>query len=84
MKIIEINETTGNVSSILDCNDNIKLENLRLVDSIPTFFPEEGYSSGTLKYSEEEGLYWEPIKDTPIEEQYITSSELMSMIEEVL
>lgn len=84
MKIIEINETTGNVLSILDCNDNIKLENLRLVDSIPTFFPEEGYSSGTLKYNEEDGLYWEPVKDTPIEEQYITSSELMSMIEEVL
>ena len=45
---------------------------------------EEGYSSGTLKYSEEEGLYWEPVKDIPVEEQYITSSELMSMIEEVL
>ena len=83
MKIIEINET-GNIVSMLDCNDNIKLENLRLVDSVPTFFPEEGYSSGTLKYNEEEGLYWELVKDTPIEEQYITSSELMSMIEEVL
>ena len=83
MKIIEI-DGNNNVVFITDCNDNSKIENFRIIDNIPNFYPTEGYSSGKLKYTDEKGIYWEPVEDVPEEEKMISSSELLNMIEEVL
>jgi hypothetical protein len=56
------------------------MENITLVDSIPTFEPKEGFN-GILKYNEN-GLYWD-YESVPISDE-ISSDELQSMIEEVL
>jgi hypothetical protein len=58
MKIIQfVNDT---VVDIINVREDATADTIAIVDSIPTFEPKEGYN-GVLKYSAENGLYWEYI-----------------------
>ena len=57
MNIIRVNET-NNVVEIISCSDEMNIDNIKFVTSIPSFEHREGFS-GALKYDEDKGLYWE-------------------------
>jgi hypothetical protein len=78
MKLIQ--HINGVVVDILNVRDDIAIDRITLVDSIPVFEPREGYN-GVLKYGEN-GLYWD-YEAAPVNDE-IPSEELQTMIEEVL
>ena len=55
MKIIQY--VNGTVIDILNAREDVTNDNIAVVDSIPSFEPQEGYN-GILKYGEN-GLYWD-------------------------
>lgn len=78
MKLIQ--HTNGIVVDILNIKNDATMENIILVDSIPTFEPKEGYN-GILKYNEN-ALYWD-YEAVPVSDE-ISDEEFTQMIEEVL
>lgn len=78
MKLIQ--HINGVVVDILNVRDDVTMETVALVDSIPVFESKEGYN-GILKYGEN-GLYWD-YEAVPVNDE-IPSEELQTMIEEVL
>ena len=56
MKLIQ--HINGVVVDILNVRSDATIENIAVISEIPTFEPREGYN-GVLKYSEENGLYWD-------------------------
>lgn len=81
MKIIQLKDSV--IVDILNAKDDITLENIMIVNDIPQYEPKEGYS-GELRYSSENELYWEYIKNPPEEEQEVSPEELAEMIDEVM
>lgn len=50
---------------VIDCRSvsfDITADNLAVIDTVPPFVPRDGFS-GTLCYSETEGLYWEYVEN---------------------
>lgn len=78
MKIIH--HINDEVVDILNARDDITVESIAVVDSIPAFEPKEGFN-GVLKYGED-GLYWEYVEAPVIDE--ISDKEFVEMIEEAL
>jgi hypothetical protein len=79
MKLIQyINDV---VVDILNVRADTTIENIILVDSIPVFEHREGFN-GILKYSAENGLYWD-YEEVVISDE-IPADELQTMLEEVL
>lgn len=81
MKIIQTKD--GVVVDIINARNDITLDTIAIVDSIPMFKPRDGFS-GVLKYDIENGVYWEYVANPTDDEQEISSSELARMVEEVL
>ena len=81
--MIIIQHKDNKVVDILRAREDATIDNIAVVESIPTFEPKEGYS-GELRYSAETGLYWEYIEHPPIDEQEISNAEFGKMVEEVL
>ena len=81
--MIIIQHNNGAVIDIIKARSDVSLENIVVADSIPTFEKREGYS-GLLKYDAEQGLYWEYVANPSAEAEEIPSSELQTMLEEVL
>lgn len=78
MKLIQ--HINGVVVDILNVRDDATIENIALVDDIPTFEPKEGYN-GILKYGDS-GLYWD-YEEASVNNE-IPAEELQTLIEEVL
>jgi hypothetical protein len=79
MKIIQFID--GIVVDILNAREDITADTIAIADSIPTFEPREGFN-GILKYSNENGLYWDYVEIETNNE--ITDEEFINMIEEVM
>lgn len=79
MKIIQ--HINGTVVDIINSRNDATIENIVVVENIPTYESKEGYS-GELKYSVENGLYWDYVQN-PIDNE-IPAEEFQSMLEEVL
>ena len=56
MKLIQ--HINGVVVDILNVRSDAMIESIAIVSEIPAFEHREGYN-GVLKYSEENGLYWD-------------------------
>ena len=74
MKIVQ--HVDGVVVDIRNARDDMTIENVALVESIPSFEPKEGFN-GVLMYGET-GLYWDyveapVIEDEATEEDYIAA-----------
>lgn len=57
MKLIQYNEE-NKVIGIIELRNDATVDNTVLVETIPEYIAKEGFS-GILKYSPEQGLYWE-------------------------
>lgn len=79
MKLIQ--HINGVVVDILNARNDTIIENIVLVDSIPTFEPREGFN-GILKYSAETDLYWDYEAVSVTDE--ISAEEFKEMVEEAL
>ena len=79
MKLIQYKNDI--VVDILNIREDTTIENIAIVNTIPSFEPKEGYN-GILKYTTENGLYWD-YEEVPANDE-ISSDEFQSMIEEVL
>lgn len=75
MKIIQ--HINGVVVDILNARIDATIENITVVNELPIFEPREGFN-GVLKYSEENGLYWDYREVTPSDE--ISDSEALDII----
>ena len=82
MKIIQ-KDSDNNVVLIADALENTIIEDLRIVTTIPSYTPRDGYL-GVLKYDDIMGIYWDYIEIVPIEDPNISPEEFQQMIEEVL
>lgn len=82
MFIIRVGED-ANVLETSRCSEEFTNENVRIVKNIPTFVEKEGYA-GVLKYTDEQGIYWDYVEIIPVEDEIISSDEFRDMIEEVL
>ena len=78
MKLIQ--HTNGVVVEIRDAREGTTLENIALVEAVPTFEPREG-CNGVLMYGAQ-GLYWDYVEVPQVDE--VSGEELAAMIGEVL
>ena len=78
MKLIQ--HTNGVVVDIRDVREGTTLENLAIVEAVPTFEPREG-CNGVLMYGSD-GLYWEYVEVEQSDE--VSGDELAQMIGEGL
>ena len=78
MKLIQ--HINGVVVDVRNARDDMTLENIAIVEGVPTFEPKEGHN-GVLMYGES-GLYWEYV-EAPVSDE-ISGDEFLSMIEGVL
>jgi hypothetical protein len=78
MKLIQ--HIDGVVVEIRDAREGTTLDNLAIVEAVPTFEPREG-CNGVLMYGAD-GLYWDYVEVPHVDE--VSGEELAQMIEEVL
>lgn len=82
MKLIQFADD-GKVTNIISVSNTSSIEKTAYVPNIPEYEQREGFS-GILKYSLENGLYWDYIANPTEDETEISDSELGAMVKEVL